>query len=187
MKARTPSCDVPVLTTNRLLLRRIHQDDALALLPALQDPGTMKYWSRAPVENLAEARDYLAGSTRSATVRCWAMTRPAAPDDALGWVVLIDRKPGVAEIGYIIRPDAQRRGHVSEAVARVLDHGFDALGLRRIYADTDPDNAGSIAVLTKLGFTLEGRLRDQWETHLGVRDSLIFGLLNSEWATTRAH
>lgn len=115
------------------------------------------------------------------------MTRPAAPDDALGWVVLIDRKPGVAEIGYIIRPDAQRRGHVSEAVARVLDHGFDALGLRRIYADTDPDNAGSIAVLTKLGFTLEGRLRDQWETHLGVRDSLIFGLLNSEWATTRAH
>ncbi|WP_291845591.1 GNAT family protein [Maricaulis sp.] len=181
MQARTPGCDVPVLTTDRLLLRPLRQDDATALLPALQDADTMKYWSRAPVDGLAEAREYLAGSTRSSTVRCWAITRPPTPDDALGWVVLIDRKSGVAETGYIIRPDTRRHGYVNEAVRRVLDHGFSALGLRRIYADTDPDNAGSIAVLSKLGFVEEGRLRAQWETHIGVRDSLIFGLLRSDW------
>ena len=182
LAARTPSLDVATLTTNRLFLRPLRQDDTEAVFPALQDAATMKYWSCAPFETLEAARDYLSGSTRSHRMRAWAISLPSNPGDALGWVVLIDRRAGVAETGYIIRPDARRHGYVSEAVARVLDHGFKDLGLRRIYADTDPDNAGSIAVLTKLGFSLEGRLRDEWETHIGVRDSLIFGLLRPEWS-----
>ena len=66
-------------------------------------------------------------------------------------------------------------------LARVIDYGFVLLKLRRIFADTDPDNLGSIALLERLGFQYEGRLRGEWETHMGVRDSLIFGLLRDEW------
>ena len=36
-----------------------------------------------------------------------------------------------------------------------------------------------------LGFTLEARLRAEWETHIGVRDSLIWGLLEDEWKVAR--
>ena len=36
-------------------------------------------------------------------------------------------------------------------------------------------------LLEGLGFTLEGRLRGEWETHIGVRDSYIWGLLAAEW------
>ena len=53
-------------------------------------------------------------------------------------------------------------------------------------ADTDPDNVGSIKLLEKLGFQKEGHLRSEWETHIGVRDSLIFGLLREEWESQRA-
>ena len=48
-------------------------------------------------------------------------------------------------------------------------------------ADTDPDNIGSNRLLERLGFKLEGHLRAEWETHIGVRDSLIWGLLAAEW------
>ncbi|MFT6462775.1 MAG: RimJ/RimL family protein N-acetyltransferase [Maricaulis maris] len=178
---RATPCPTPVLSTARLLLRPLVRDDAAAVFPALGDPETMKYWSRPPFTTIEAVRGHLTATTRSATVRTWAICRPSDPGDALGWVVLMDRKEGVAETGYIIRPDAQRNGYVSEAVTGVIGYGFGELGLRRIYADTDPDNAGSIAVLTKLGFSLEGRLRGQWKTHLGVRDSLIFGLLAQEW------
>jgi len=181
LKARAPSLEVPALTTDRLFLRPLRQDDTKAVFPALSDAATMKHWSRAPFDSLEAARDYLAASTRSTHIRSWAITLPSAPEDALGWVVLVDRRAGVGETGFIIRPDARRNGYVSEATARVLDHGFNELGLRRVYADTDPENTGSIAVLKKLGFTLEGRLRDEWETHIGVRDSLVFGLIRSEW------
>ncbi|WP_323760607.1 GNAT family protein [Maricaulis sp.] len=178
---RAPPCATPVLSTRRLLLRPLVPDDAEALFPALGDPDTMTYWSRPAFTTVAAARAHLVTSTRSASVRTWAICRPSDPGDALGWVVLMDRKDGVAETGYIIRPDARRAGIVSEAVSRILAYGFGELGLRRIYADTDPDNCGSIAVLKKLGFTLEGRLRGQWNTHLGIRDSLIFGRLAAEW------
>jgi [ribosomal protein S5]-alanine N-acetyltransferase len=33
----------------------------------------------------------------------------------------------------------------------------------------------------RLGFQQDGHLRGEWETHIGVRDSLIFGLLRDEW------
>ena len=57
---------------------------------------------------------------------------------------------------------------------------------RRVMADTDPDNVASIRLLEKLGFQKEGRLRGEWEIHIGIRDSLIFGLLREEWAGQRA-
>ncbi len=60
------------------------------------------------------------------------------------------------------------------------------LSARRVMADTDPDNIGSIKLLEKLGFQREGYLREEWETHIGVRDSLIFGLLRNEWLKTPA-
>ena len=64
----------------------------------------------------------------------------------------------------------------------LLDQLFDN-GARRVFADTDPENDASIALLQRLGFRREGVLRAEWETHIGVRDSVILGLLKDEWRT----
>ena len=42
-----------------------------------------------------------------------------------------------------------------------------------------------IALLERLGFRREGLLRAEWETHIGVRDSVILGLLRDEWRSAR--
>ena len=57
------------------------------------------------------------------------------------------------------------------------------MGLHRVFADIDPDNAASIGVVVRLGFRLEGRLRQAWKTHIGLRDSLIYGFLRDEYRT----
>lgn len=170
----------PTLTTARLVLRQLREEDAAALFPVLSDPEVMVWWSSGPHTSLAETADYVKGNASEGQgYHCWAIT--AGDDVALGWVILIDGKPQVKEIGYILHRDHWGTGIAREAVARVIDHGFDDLGLRRIFADTDPENGGSIALLERLGFQREGRLRGEWETHIGVRDSLIFGLLRGEW------
>lgn len=170
----------PTLTTARLVLRQLREDDAPALFPVLSDAEVMLWWSSGPHASLAETADYVKGNAAEGQgFHCWAIT--AGDDVALGWVILIDGKPQVKEIGYILHRDHWGTGIAREAVARVIDHGFDDLGLRRIFADTDPENGGSIALLERLGFQREGRLRGEWETHIGVRDSLIFGLLRGEW------
>lgn len=172
----------PTLTTDRLVLRQIRADDAEALFPVLSDPEVMIWWSSGPHQSLAETAEYVASNaTEGQGFECWAIT--ADDDIALGWVILIDGKPAVKEIGYILHRDRWRGGIAREAVARVIEYGFSELELRRIFADTDPENAGSIGLLERLGFQREGHLRGEWETHIGVRDSLIFGLLQSEWRT----
>jgi RimJ/RimL family protein N-acetyltransferase len=172
---RGPGHPVPTLSTERLVLRAMTLDDAPALHPALSDSDNMRLWSRAPLGSVEHTRDYIRGNIDGEGVQCWVIARADAVDDALGWVVLMDRKPETAELGYILRPDAHGAGIAREAVAAVLEHGFQVRGLRRIFADTDPDNAASIRLLEKVGFRYEGRLRAEWVTHIGVRDSLIYG------------
>ena len=86
----------------------------------------------------------------------------------------------MAEIGYLLIRRFWGQGYAREGVARLIDLLF-AEGHRRIMADADPDNTPSNRLLESLGFTCEGRLRGEWETHIGVRDSLIWGLLRDEW------
>lgn len=180
LTARETPYEVPVLTTERLVLRPMAFEDAEPLLPALTDPDNLTYWSSAPVKTLEEARDYLAWNIHGAGGECFVLAETATPKNALGWVILMDRKAEIAEIGWMLRPDAQGRGLAHEAAARVMKYGFETRNLRRIYADTDPDNVGSRRLMEKLGMQLEGRARASWKTHIGVRDSLIYARLATD-------
>ena len=57
---------------------------------------------------------------------------------------------------------------------------FETTSARRVFADIDPDNIASIRVFGKLGFTRGGLLRGTWNTHIGIRDSVIFGLMKTD-------
>jgi len=172
--------DVPVIETERLRLRPRTPDDAEALYPTLSDAELMTWWSRAPFTSVEEVRDYIMPSEKWAGWRGWAITRHG-DDRAIGFLSAGEKRQGsVTEIGYMLERAAWGKGIAREAVSALITHLF-ALGQRRVFADTDPENAASNRLLESLGFTLEGRLRGEWETHIGVRDSFIWGLLAAEW------
>lgn len=174
---------VPTLRTERLILRQIEPSDAESLHPTLSDPETMQWWSTGPHKSLAETQTYVArNSERGEGWRCWAITRDGG--GAMGWVVLIEKRAAVQEVGYILDRRQWGQGLAREAVGRVIDHAFSTLALRRVFADTDPENGASIRLLEGLGFRREGHLRAEWETHIGIRDSIIFGLLRADWKAT---
>lgn len=171
---------LPILETPRLTLRGIGRDDAQDLYPVLSDAELMTWWSSAPHLNVAETRDYLIYTPDREGMRSWAITLKDT-DRALGWVTVIRRRPGVSEIGYLLAREHWRTGIAREAITRVLDLLFRDEGCRRVFADTDPDNAASRGLLERLGFILEGCLRAEWETHIGVRDAIIYGILREDW------
>ncbi|RYZ10708.1 MAG: N-acetyltransferase [Alphaproteobacteria bacterium] len=104
-----------------------------------------------------------------------------ADGPALGRIsVYASSKPNVWEAACMISPAARGRNLAARSLAILIDEAFDNRGVRRIVADVDPDNIPSVRVFEKLGFGYEGRLRGEWETHLGIRDSLIFGLLRDD-------
>jgi len=61
-----------------------------------------------------------------------------------------------AELGYWLTESYWGQGIVSEAVKQIVDHGFNKLKLKRIYAYTFTPNKASQKVLLKNGFTKEG-------------------------------
>ena len=97
--------------------------------------------------------------------------------EALGRATLIPRGRDVWEIGIMLSPAAQGRGLATEALAAIIEDGFDNRGARRIFADVDVDNGPSLRLFERLGFHREGLLRGNWMTHIGERDSVIYGLL----------
>lgn len=168
----------PVLETQRLVLRARRPEDAEALHEIYADEDLMRWWSHGPHMTLDETRERMAD--KSPDWRCWSITRKSN-DTAIGFVAANEKRQGnVTEIGYALAREHWGSGIAQEAVARLIGQIFGE-GQRRIYADTDPENVASRALLDRLGFKLEGYLRAEWETHIGVRDTTLYGLLREEW------
>jgi ribosomal-protein-alanine N-acetyltransferase len=73
---------------------------------------------------------------------------------------------GVVEVGFSVLPDRRRRGYATEAAQSLVAWALGQPDVRRVVARCDVDNAGSIGVLERVGFT---RIREadrviDWET-----------------------
>ena len=63
------------------------------------------------------------------------------------------------DIGYAYLPRYWSKGYAIEAALAMKDHARDAIGLKRLVAVVDPQNAGSIRLVEKLGMTFERMVR----------------------------
>lgn len=86
-----------------------------------------------------------------------------------------------AEIGYGLVSRAWGRGYMNEALRALVRYGFEQMNLNRIEADIDPLNKASARTLERLGFQMEGLLRERWIVDDIVSDSEMYGLLRREW------
>lgn len=103
--------------------------------------------------------------------------------DPVGLCFLFDEDPrrGVAELGYWLVPDAEGNGYATEAAGLLCGYAFDERALHRLTARVYADNDASRAVLDRLGFAAEGRLRENAVRDGERRDTLRYGLLAREW------
>ncbi|MBI1250429.1 MAG: GNAT family N-acetyltransferase [Alphaproteobacteria bacterium] len=169
----------PWLSRADVILRPLTLDDAPALHIAHRDADVHRYWSSPAHASEEETRAYTADTIVLGP--SWAITQSGG--EALGRISLFHVRAGVAEIGIILRRAAQGRGLSATALALVSAHAF-ANGYHRLVADIDPDNAASLRLFEKAGFVREGVLRQNWITHLGVRDSILMALLKSQTEET---
>ncbi len=108
----------------------------------------------------------------------------AESDALVGGVTLINILRGAAQsasLGYWTGAPHTRCGYARGGVQAVLDHGFSAMGLNRIEAACQPENAASIGLLDSLGFRREGYARDYLHINGKWRDHLIYAMTASDW------
>ena len=152
-----------ILETPRLVLREFtHEDDAF-VLRLLNEPSWLRFIGDRGVRTLPDARRYLDDGPRRSYARngfgLWCVVLKGG-DAPVGMCGLLRRDTlADVDVGFAFLPEAWGRGYARESAAAVLDHARDVLGLGRVLAITDPENAASIRVLERVGMRREGTVR----------------------------
>ncbi len=97
----------------------------------------------------------------------------------------ISQQNSVGEVGYWIRSDETGNGYGAEATTRAVQVGFEEMGLHKVQLRIAVGNVRSERIAERIGFVLEGTLRD--EVKVGDRwlDHTIWSMLESEWWVQR--
>lgn len=90
-----------------------------------------------------------------------------------------DKRHCKAEIDYALHPAYWNRGWMKEAIAAIISYVVEVakLPLRTIEAHVDSENLRSCALLTRLGFTLQGKLVQNYLYQNEFRDTNIYQLI----------
>jgi RimJ/RimL family protein N-acetyltransferase/catechol 2,3-dioxygenase-like lactoylglutathione lyase family enzyme len=145
---------VPVLRTERLVLRGLERADTDALVKMFADPEMSRFFAaqlsdRAQVEAMVERKLAHDG-----------------PEGTGQWVIELDGEvvgiahlgrsaelPGdLVEMGYSVDRAYGGKGLATEAAAAVLDHGLSTVGLPAVWVLIHESNVVSLKLAQRLGF-----------------------------------
>lgn len=176
-----------VISTDRLLIRRLTKEDVLRLaayrnLPEVSRHQSWETYSTEDARNLIEGLEHEEPGKPGGWFQFGVALQAA--DLLIGDIGLsIDAdQPLCGQIGYTFDPEFQRQGYATEAASAVMAWAFTNLSLHRVSAFTDPRNLPSIALMERLGMRKEGHLRES-VYHLGEwTDDVVYGILDREWA-----
>lgn len=154
----------PVLSTKRLMLRRLNSNDETEVFKIRSDKSIAKYLDRPLYKSIDEARQFINKINNGIKENewiYWAIT-PKDNDQLIGTICLwqISVEDSKAEIGFELLPEYQGKGYMREAVVKVLDYGFRTMNLSSIEGEVDPKNTKSIKLMESFDFVLNRSLED---------------------------
>lgn len=104
-------------------------------------------------------------------------------DGLIGGITLSNLRRGASqcgELGYWIGKPHAGQGHMTEALAVIVAHGFGTLKLHRLEAACVPENEPSQRVLRRAGFRAEGVLREYLKIDGVWRDHQLYARLATD-------
>jgi RimJ/RimL family protein N-acetyltransferase len=171
--------DIPVLETERLVLRALNGSDAPAIAALHGNMDVMRYLGGKTDDTLFAAYDAILKWTGHWALHgCgkWAVAEKVS-GALVGRVGYLDTPyewPGL-ELGWTFAPVAWGKGYATEASAAARDWGFRVLGAERIISMIDLRNTASQAVARRIGET-------PWQPFAfrGI-DNMLWSMTRAEW------
>jgi RimJ/RimL family protein N-acetyltransferase len=174
------------LETERLILRRFSDDDLAPFLAYLNDPLVARYqtWESYTEEQARDVIEKQKNLEPGIPGKWFTFALEMKETKKLVGHIALSVKTEdhrQAEIGFTLAREFHGKGLAREAVTRVLDYTFDALGLHRVIAVADCENESSVNLLERLGMRREGHfIQNVWfKGKWG--DEYLYAILRDEW------
>jgi RimJ/RimL family protein N-acetyltransferase len=180
---RSPIMHNPYLIGPTVYLRPLEPEDAPTVVVWFNDPEVNRFLlSYRPMTRAAE-EDFLRRlSESSSDIALGIVTRAADRLVGVAGLHHLDVRNRHAGLGINLGArDCWSKGLGTETTRLLLRHAFHTLNLNRVWLHVYEYNARGIHVYEKVGFRLEGRLRQDTFRDGRYWDTLVMGLLRDEW------
>ena len=121
------------IVTNRLIIRRFTKDDWKDLYEYLSNKEVVKF---EPYDIYNENECKIEAINRSKNEAFWAVCLKEN-NKLIGNIYFQQQEPKnfmTWEIGYVFNPKYWHKGYATEATKRIMQYGFEEIGVRRIIA-----------------------------------------------------
>lgn len=177
----------PTIETDRLILRQLLTTDAIILQQYWSDPEVTEYLTLEPFKDLTEALamiELLNSLPENKQGIRWTITsKPAGKILGTCGFHNYNAEHRRVEMGYELGRAYWRQGFMTEALVAILHYGFNKMAYNRIEAFVNVGNIKSTGTLEKMGFTLDGLLREYEFARGKFVDQYCYSLLKSEYKT----
>jgi RimJ/RimL family protein N-acetyltransferase len=129
----------------------------------------------------ADARQFIQSIAQARPTTSFAIAVDGEAVGGAGFAPGADVERYSAEVGYWLAEPFWGQGITVEAVRLVSDYAFTTCNMLRLFALPFADNAQSIRVLEKAGYTREATLRASSVKHGVARDQALYALINGSW------
>ena len=173
--------DLPILETERLILRKVTQGDLGDMNEYGMDPEVAKsvMWNQhGSLADTQDFMDFVLKRYADHDVAPWGIEYKEN-GKMIGTIDFVWWKPShrTAEIGYTLNRAYWGKGLMTEASRQLISFGFEKMKLVRIQAVCFSDNIGSARVMEKSGLTYEGTLRKSMFIKDEHRDLKIYSII----------
>ena len=153
----TTETGIPTITTRRLMLRGLTEQDAEPLCRILSQDGVLRYFPNSNPPTLERIQNMIARHRthwKEYGYGRWAIV-PRTGQACIGWAGLeFLPEMNEAEVAYLLSKDYWGQGLATEAALAAVQYGFETAGLARIVGIVHVENVASRRVMDKLGMSL---------------------------------
>ncbi|MEI2361600.1 spermidine N1-acetyltransferase [Priestia megaterium] len=167
-----------------LKLRPLEREDLKFVHELNNDANIMSYWFEEPYEAFVELQDLYDKHIHDQGERRFILEKEG---DMLGLVELveIDYIHRRAEFQIIIDPAYQGHGYAMVATNLAMNYAFSVLNMHKLYLIVDKENEKAIHIYKKVGFSIEGELKDEFFVDGSYHNVIRMCMFQKEYLQTK--
>lgn len=177
-----------VLTTERLVLRQIGEDDLDPHMELLNTPAVMQHLGGVQPRDVIASKHAASRASFAAAGYGFMLAEERASGEIIAHCGLrkvshpLAPNPDDFEIGWLVREDRWRMGYAHEAMRAIIDWGFSVHAAPQLVAITCQPNFGSWRLMEKLGMQRRADLDfDDPALPPGQTPLIQYAITREEW------